>query len=1082
MVNWIMQREFTMSTPKLLLCPDPIIQISAFDRVEYYFNERSEAVLPTMYLLKRGLTSLHSAEESSLFFNAPDLSGTSVIIDDKILYLSQIGDVHRRASDEIQREIDELTFHHPTFTLADDISIHDNPRELAPDYSFVKDTRNIWNHQPSLIQHILQTPSLFSRYAYEDPSGIISWKPSEVAVTVKRIYDLQMKILCNIILSYGEPARGTELASHLLENVGGGSIRNFFVLFGIPILRASFNKTASVLGQDKTICRIPLPLIGRHFIRFLVYLRPLFLEWQRYLRPSMAFNAQHYLFAGLHQDLTSDDISHSLSTYTKKELDISLPIRKFRQFMAFITSCNLEAFDAAELRPTATFEQFGHSAEINVKHYGHDSRIPDGMNIAGFMATARVSGVFHILFGHAPELLEQLELGKGKIAHIVSTITKIRRRPEPNIPASAVNSIQALPLPPSGLDLQDIVTALKALILPELVTTVKNTVAESNASVVELFAPKLTAHTVNSPLLPQIPGIVPHPFLLAKLRGLYPELAPLNGGFMNVQQGQVAQVLWERKRHVTYISPTGMFLSALSVFFFSQKFLGSGKTIPGILCAKFLDGRRSTIWLLPLIPLHEQHHYTSKRFGITSESWSFTTSSTVPPKNVLVTIDQATHQTFKIFVASLIKQDLLARFIIDEAHLIITHGSFRPVMDLLQWLASSAVQLVVMTATLPPSLESNLFQAIGVTTSIIIRTTTQRANISYNVVRAVTSLEDTVEFEFRKAMGYSSDNRVLVFCLTKFETEMYASRFNIPFCHSGVGYQNLPSILDRFRNDNGSRALVTTSILGVGLDIPDVTHVIHVNFPRDVISFVQEAGRAGRGASGTPAFSVVVLPPSIPLPLYPSPDDFGAQILHDSLLSSVQCRRLAIQLFLDGTSQPCSMLSGTTHLCDVCKRASESSPILGGDGADQHTWHAGRFSCLCCRRGLIPGLGQNTSHNLIAAAHSRKVYPRPFTYDTTQMQIERAYYLVQFFATSCIACAILGKHSQVHDHLFRDCQNSPSPATLPNDWVEFSINIRYPVGICYHCGIPQKVCQTQLTMLHICLLTKPTVVVCHSYR
>lgn len=254
------------------------------------------------------------------------------------------------------------------------------------------------------------------------------------------------------------------------------------------------------------------------------------------------------------------------------------------------------------------------------------------------------------------------------------------------------------------------------------------------------------------------------------------------------------------------------------------------------------------------------------------------------------------------------------------------HLSFRPVMELLQWLATSGVQLVVMTATLPPALEQQLFSKIGVTTSLTIRTSTPRANISFKVTRATASLDSAVEDEFKKALGYSPSSRVIVFCLTKQETEMYAKNFGVPFCHSGVGYENLGGILDRFRNDIDSRALITTSILGVGLDVPDVTHVIHVNFPRDVISFVQEAGRAGRNQSASAAFSIVVLPPLIPLPSYPSPDYFGKQVLHESLLNNARCRRLAIQSFLDGVSLPCSMLPGSTQLCDVCKRASETPP------------------------------------------------------------------------------------------------------------------------------------------------------------
>ncbi|KAF8235417.1 hypothetical protein L208DRAFT_1109907, partial [Tricholoma matsutake] len=42
------------------------------------------------------------------------------------------------------------------------------------------------------------------------------------------------------------------------------------------------------------------------------------------------------------------------------------------------------------------------------------------------------------------------------------------------------------------------------------------------------------------------------------------------------------------------------------------------------------------------------------------------------------------------------------------------------------------------------------------------------------------------------------------------------------------------------------RRLCCSSILGVGLDFPNITHVIHRGYPHNVISFVQETGRMGR--------------------------------------------------------------------------------------------------------------------------------------------------------------------------------------------------------------------------------------------
>ncbi|KAF9440875.1 P-loop containing nucleoside triphosphate hydrolase protein [Macrolepiota fuliginosa MF-IS2] len=175
-------------------------------------------------------------------------------------------------------------------------------------------------------------------------------------------------------------------------------------------------------------------------------------------------------------------------------------------------------------------------------------------------------------------------------------------------------------------------------------------------------------------------------------------------------------------------------------------------------------------------------------------------------------------------------------------------------------------------------------------------------------------------------MSYSTDNRVIIFCLTVREAEQYSTMFNIPACHSRLELSELKSIIDRFRSHPDTRALATTSILGVGLNIPSVTHTIHVNFPRDVLAYTQEAGRAGRALGNPPAFSTVILPPKIPIPDFPDNDFFGKYILYTSLIDNTKCRRLAMQTFLDGVSEPCTMLPGYTHLCDVCEKQSHDLP------------------------------------------------------------------------------------------------------------------------------------------------------------
>ncbi|EKM74407.1 hypothetical protein AGABI1DRAFT_133300 [Agaricus bisporus var. burnettii JB137-S8] len=883
---------------------DNVDSATAFARVSKYFEERTGAIIPRLYITKRGFTGLQSAEESTFFFNAPDLSGTSAIFGNHTLSLSHIKDAHVRAIDEIQAELNALTFHSSHFTISDHVFVHDSPREQKPGYSFLKHPKNVWNHGITLIQYILQNDNLFSKFAYVTSTGSISWNSTAVAEFMKRIFDLQMKFICSIILSYGEPARGTELASHLLANVSGGSIRNFFVLFDIPVLRASFSKTASITG-DKVIYRIPLPQIGRQFVRFLAYLRPAFIEWQSYMNPFMLSNAQHYLFAGLYRPITAHDVSRWLAAYTFREINIRLRLRRFRQYMAFITSCNHEVFEAATSSSTATHDQFGHTAEINVMHYGRDSRTPAGSNFSSFLSAARVSGIFHLLYGHPPILLQRLENGQGHLALIKETVNQIRNQSvSPTILTSSSST---------SLSIHDISAALKSLILPEIISTLTKSVSKSYASVIELLSPKSTFQISN--LSPNDPSIIPHPYLLAKLRELNPTLHQTNGGFKTLQQAQVAKLLHERTKNVVYIAPTG-----------------SGKTMPNMICTKFFDVNRSTIWLLPLLALHEQHHHTSRRFGLTSESWSHKTSSSNPPANVLATIDQAMFETFKKFVARLLQEDLLARINIDEAHLVLTHASFRPVMHLLQWVATTPVQIVLTTATLPPSLEGVLLSSLGITSSVTLRATTPRPNISFQVLRTEAPFEEAVQLQFKSALQYSSNNRVILFCLTRREVEQYAKTLGVPYCHAGLEVGELSLILDRFRNDDNFRGLVTSSILGVGLDVPNVSHVLHAGLPRDIISFIQEAGRAERASSDSQAFSLVILPPSLPLPLYPSSDIFGQQILRETLLDQMSCRRLAIQTYLDGTAETCTMLSGSTHICDNCARVSLSPPKLEFEG------------------------------------------------------------------------------------------------------------------------------------------------------
>jgi hypothetical protein len=266
----------------------------AFTAVEKYFLERYEGIMPSMYILLRGLLAISSADENTMLFNAPDTSGTSAIFGSRTLHVSHVRDYVLEKLQDVTSQLDKLTFHQSMFTISPTEHVYDEPRCRTPGYSFLHDNRNSWNSKPTVLEFLLSNPEIFAQYGYINPAGKVVWKPGPCHQAMDAIHSLQMDLFVLTVLTFGEPGRGTELAAHLLNNVPGGSIRNVFALFNLFCLRGSFNKTSHASHEDKTMARIPIISVGRAWIRLLAFLRPLFIEWQTHFRPHMIFNVSHY--------------------------------------------------------------------------------------------------------------------------------------------------------------------------------------------------------------------------------------------------------------------------------------------------------------------------------------------------------------------------------------------------------------------------------------------------------------------------------------------------------------------------------------------------------------------------------------------------------------------------------------------------------------------------------------------------------------------------------------------------------------------------------------------------------------------
>lgn len=526
---------------------------SQFVKIKHFFSENHEAVLPQLYFYHRGLAALRSADDQFYQFNAPDFQGNSIIVQGHTLYLSQIHDYVEVLSVKIEKAIDRLTFNLPQCKLDQDTLVHDDPRLRAPKWGFVDHKDNPWAGKNFVLEHILTDPATFESFAFRAPDGTIVWRVGYCYQYTQDIFNVLMDICIAIVLTYGAPARASELLAHLLRNIAGGSIRNVFVLFNVFILRGSYSKTSAATSSDKTMARIPLPVIGRSAIRHLAFLRGIFCEFQQFLHPHMATNAAHFLFAGFSRPVMTRDLSRMLSRLFKLEWGFKrMSVGEWRQIMAFIFQRNNLVFQQDELSVVA--DQMGHSQSMHNEHYGGDKSFPVGWNDHVFQSTALISAKFHVLLGFPPTLLQAMHAGRHAQTEILQTVRAIKQG-QYVFPGEEVIAGQMGVTNGPALTAPGISHAIMQDVVPSIALHINRAVAQGVATFANIAFPHnrtlttFDASTITRP---------PHVSLLGKLRE-YLQLMDdkrINRGFTDRSQGEVTQLMWQGRVHIAYIAPT----------------------------------------------------------------------------------------------------------------------------------------------------------------------------------------------------------------------------------------------------------------------------------------------------------------------------------------------------------------------------------------------------------------------------------------------------------------------------------------------------------------------------------------------
>lgn len=235
------------------------------------------------------------------------------------------------------------------------------------------------------------------------------------------------------------------------------------------------------------------------------------------------------------------------------------------------------------------------------------------------------------------------------------------------------------------------------------------------------------------------------------------------------------------------------------------------------------------------------------------------------------------------------------------------------------------MQFILLTATCPPTLMTDILTTLAIRNCRVIRAPTDRPEISYNVKMwgSVSEAKQKLISAVRERIkGSSSTFRCLVYCRGKKSTEEIAKILGCnPFHSDRPEEERKASFMDWVEGRN--KVIVSTSLLGCGIDVEGVEAVYHFMTPRSLMDFAQESGRAGRG--GAPAESWVFSSEEDYEPDTPT-DLFGYEIMKKWVHQTSLCRRIDMSSFLDGRVTTCT-LTPKANLCDVCDlKSNEPHP------------------------------------------------------------------------------------------------------------------------------------------------------------
>lgn len=354
---------------------------------------------------------------------------------------------------------------------------------------------------------------------------------------------------------------------------------------------------------------------------------------------------------------------------------------------------------------------------------------------------------------------------------------------------------------------------------------------------------------------------------------------------------------------------------------------GGGKSVCFQIPALMLPG--VTIVVSPLIALMKDQVEALHMNGIQAAYYNSTQTSReqrdiedscINGKLKLLYVSPEKLLTESFFI--LLQRINISLFAIDEAHCISSWGhDFRPEYTQLHILKQRfpTVPTIALTATADKLTRQDIATQLGLNDPAIFVASFNRTNLSLQVLPGQNRLQQII-----RLLQQKPNTSGIIYCLSRKSTESLAAKlqekgFSAAFYHAKMDPNDRARTQEAFLRDD-VRIICATIAFGMGIDKSNVRWVIHYNLPKNIESFYQEIGRAGRDGAAAQTvlfYSFADVATYKEMLAENNPANLGLQLAKlermQQYADAHTCRRqILLSYFSEELPEPCGN-------CDVCR-------------------------------------------------------------------------------------------------------------------------------------------------------------------